>query len=100
MVFARKTSALPKARDDAGAVWQPGQVVASLRMGLHRQDLAVDTERADAVADAELQRSQEGVGVGAAQLREVRPPLFRGQAQHRSHGRGAKFDRLSNKLAA
>ena len=55
VVFACECAAIPEPRHDFRAARQFSHIVARRRMRFHRQDLAVDAERADPVARAKLQ---------------------------------------------
>ena len=74
--------------------------VSLLRMGLEREDLALDPEAADPLPGAELERGPESVGVGQADPAQPRQGLGPRQPGHGRGGRGGELDRLVAEDAA
>ena len=69
-------------------------------MGLHRENLAVDTETADAVGRTELQCFHQGRSIGGTEIGQFLPALITGQTLDGRRRGGAELDRLIPKDAA
>jgi hypothetical protein len=81
-------------------VWEVGNLVALLWVGLQRKNLAVDAEATDSVICTKPQSGEQGVSIFQAQVGQLRQgisPLHPGKCCRR---RGAELDRLVSKYAA
>jgi hypothetical protein len=100
MVLLCERSAFLESVDDLVAVWQIGNVVASLRVSFQRENLAVDAETADAAVSTVSEGGEQGVSVVQAQVGQLRQgvgPIHPGEGGRRGR---AELDRLVSKDTA
>ena len=97
---ARKCAALFKFRDNGFAVGQILHFIPGGRMGLDRQDAAVNPERPDPVGRGIFQSGAERLGIGHAQFGQMIAARVRFQPARRRYRGSPEMDRRVTEDAA